>query len=144
MKKTFFTISLAILATLLFAFNSQAQSLAKNWVVDDLKIIIPDDATDEEKEQFEMMEGFLAMAVQELKGSMRIEFDKNGTYIAYSEEEGKKTEETGTWDLDGEQLSMQADEGGEEQVVTIELEKNEMRFVIEEEGATMHMVFIPY
>lgn len=141
MKKIFTTFGLILFTALLFSFHSQAQSIERRWTIDDLRVVIPEDATDEEREQYEMMESFIAMSIEEMKGTMKVEFKRDGTYIASSPDEG---DETGTWSLDGDQLYMTNDVGMDEEPVTIELYDNEMHFVIEEEGVLLHMVFVPY
>jgi len=143
MKKNFTPFTIGFLAMLIFAFNTEAQSIEKTWVIDDMAFVLPEDATEEEIEQYEAMQGFIEMAMEEMRGSVTIEFKSDGTYKSIAVEDGTETEQTGSWVLDDNVLYMSNDNGTEEDPVNIELESDEMRFVMEEDGVKMHLIFIP-
>ena len=142
-KKSFLTL---LLFTGIFIFIQNplhAQSIVGNWSLDDFQVELTENATEEQKQQFEFAKSMLAMMVPQMKGKVSIELKKDGTYKASSPNEDDSDEpkyEEGTYEYKKGKLKMTNNEGKEENM-DIEFINGNMAFLKEEQGMLTKMIF---
>ena len=148
MKNLFFTLSFFLILGINTSKAQTEKDLYGTWILEDMKIEIPDTVSAETKQN---MENMINSILIKSKGKVSINFKSDGSYIALSpddnegeiSEEGK--EEKGTWKYDSKNKILRiVNNNGKEEPQKISLNKERNQMIInsdDKENSGMTIIF---